>query len=455
MAKPDPDLPNVQGGVTDDEATDGVIDEDFQDSESEDDADTELGSIITNKTITLTIQSQYAARWEPREAFRELVQNWYAKTALLHPRLFQVDKIPFFRRDGIIKAFELDEQQFCVVREERVSGANIEIVYKSFRQVDDGKEWLGYIRFKGRNNEGTIDICNRKATLQPWHLDFGGSSKVGNSNQAGAHGEGLKVALLVMMRGKQNLNVRCRTGGANWNFNFSNKKRLVARLRPMKKETIRKENDLAIRVSEKATSLLPFAVKAKGDVHFVIGEVRNGRNEKGLNTRRRPVRREEFDAWTKAALFLNNAQDGAIISTHHGDLLTQPALRGSIYLKGLLLLDSTAKASASTTNRPLRFGYNFAQGQTNRERQVVTGPNKEAKSIFAIWAAVLRTRPELAKELSDMLNDDDTHYADVYGAEKFKEEETASRLQKYLFGTQFAGKWYYCAEHESKVCHLS
>ncbi len=36
-----------------------------------------LGSIEKSKTINLSIRANYT-KWKPREAFRELVQNWYA-----------------------------------------------------------------------------------------------------------------------------------------------------------------------------------------------------------------------------------------------------------------------------------------------------------------------------------------------------------------------------------------
>ncbi|KAI0128657.1 hypothetical protein BJ170DRAFT_622518 [Xylariales sp. AK1849] len=49
-----------------------------------------LSDIITSKTIHTNIRCTYT-QWTPREAFRELVQNW---------------------RDGIIKSFDLDEQEF-------------------------------------------------------------------------------------------------------------------------------------------------------------------------------------------------------------------------------------------------------------------------------------------------------------------------------------------------------
>ncbi len=118
------------------------------------------------------------------------------------------------------------------------------------RIVDnDTKEWLGYIRYKSMDGQGTIDITNRSATLQPWHLDMGGTSKAGDAHQAGAHGEGLKVALLVLMRSPQNHAVRCCSGGFVWRFNFTTRGRLVARLRRMKPEAILKAQEQAARLS--------------------------------------------------------------------------------------------------------------------------------------------------------------------------------------------------------------
>lgn len=141
-----------------------------------------------------------------------------------------------FRRDGIIKSFNLAGNEFKVERVEQTLGRNTEIVYrvpaanKSDAKNPKDPKWLGYIRFKGRDGEGFIDIANCSATLQPKHLDMGGTSKTGDKEQAGAHGEGLKIALLVLMRRPQNHFVRCRSGGFNWIFNFSTSGRLVVRL---------------------------------------------------------------------------------------------------------------------------------------------------------------------------------------------------------------------------------
>jgi hypothetical protein len=315
--------------------------------------------------------------------------------------------------------------------------------------TNDREGWLGYIRFNGRDGEGTVEIVNRSATIQPWHLDLGGTSKADNDHQAGAHGEGLKIALLVLMRGHQNHSVRCRSGGFNWTFNFTDRGRLVARLHRMSAGSIRKVEDQSRRQID--TTLLPFAAKPKSDVQFVIGEGLKGRDEWGRPVKRSPVKRENFDAWTTAALFLHEPQDGVIISTEDGDLLTTSQLCGNIYLKGLLLNESTPSRSASITNRPLKFGYNFAFGRTNRGRQSVAGANEESKAILAIWSSVLVAVPEMVQELSDMLDTTEPEYADVSGAKKHINLETASILREYLFGEEFAGKWYYSGVEKSKV----
>jgi hypothetical protein len=130
--------------------------------------------------------------------------------------------------------------------------------------------------------------------------------------------------------------------------------------------------------------------------------------------------------------------------------LTNPALCGTIYLKGLLLAESTDSQSASISSQPLKFGYNFASGKTNRERQSVANAREESRAILLIWKRVLATKPEMAQELSAMLSTADPQYADVVGATKFMGIATATCLRDYLFGEQFEGKWYYCHEDESR-----
>lgn len=124
-------------------------------------------------------------------------------------------------------------------------------------------------------------------------------------------------------------------------------------------------------------------------------------------------------------------------------------LRRAIYLKGLLLAETTPGRSASITKLPLMFGYNFAQGSTNRERQSVAGADEEGKAILGVWHRVLEVKPSMVEDLSLMLNDGDTDYADIHRASKRMGYDTADRLRKQL--RLFADGWYYCAEDKSKV----
>ncbi|GAB1315574.1 hypothetical protein MFIFM68171_05784 [Madurella fahalii] len=401
-------------------------DEEEDDDGYDNDPEITLDSVERSRTINLSIRATYT-NWTPRDAFRELVQNW---------------------RDGIIKSFRLAEKDLCILRDAKTLSRSIEIVYKALRfDADDRKECLGFIRFKGHNGEGTIEITNRSASLQPCHLDLGGTSKVGNEHQDGARGVGLKIALIAFMRGSAGHNVRCRSGGFNWKFDFTTSGRLVARLCRMSPRSIHKAEDQARRLSQRRT-LLPFATKPNGDVQFVIGETHLGRNEHGNKVKRRPVKQEHFEAWTKAALFLHHGQDGGIISTRDGDLLTDSRLRGNLYLNGFLLRESTPARSASVTNQPLKFGYNLAFGRTNCERQSLASAEEESRAILAIWNNVLVTRPEMASELSIMLNTNEPRYADVLGAKKLMSFETARLLARYLFGKQFEGTWYHCSEEK-------
>lgn len=345
-----------------------------------------------------------------------------------------------------MKSFNLAEHDFRVVREAKTQGPHTEIVFKVPRPGSQPPEWLGFIRFKGTDSKGIIQVTNRMATIQPWHLDIGASTKKSSTNQAGAHGEGLKVALLVLMRGAQNHSVRFSSGGFTTRFNFTTAGKLVARLRRMSPAAIRKAEARGQRAC--ATSLQPFVPNPRKDVEFTIGEPIPGRNESGEEKERQLVALEEFNHWTTSVLFLQERKEGQIISTNQGDLLLD-AGPGEIYLKGLLLKQSAFWCSASTTSRPLRYSYNFASGTTNRERVSVADGEEESKTILAIWGKALEVRPDLVDNLSAMLNEKGIEYADVAGTKRYADEAMASKLMSHLMSRQ--KKWYYTAEENSKV----
>ncbi|KAI1212995.1 uncharacterized protein F4807DRAFT_457080 [Annulohypoxylon truncatum] len=377
---------------------------------------TTLHSIHERTTINSALRSNYATKWGPVEAFRELVQNW---------------------RDGIIQSFKLSEEDFKVILKEN----DDEIVYtaiapSTYRYLTPLHECLGYIRWTRQQGAGTVDITNRQATIEPWHLTMGGTTKVADKNQVGKHGEGLKIALLVLMREPQNHEVRCHSGGFEWTFNFTSQRRLVANLVRMTPST-----------AGKAQGQAPVEASPNEDVQFLIGTISKGRNEYGYPTERTEVTRDEFKKWTKCALFLQNIPDADIVKTSRGDILMDPRFSGSIYLKGFLLKESTRGGSASVTSKALKHGYNFATGMTDREREFMASSDDESRAIMAIWERALSVRGELVGELHGLLISEQ-EYADVYRAEDFIHESTKGRIKSYI-REKFSTIWYYTAKEQS------
>lgn len=354
------------------------------------------------------------------------------------------------RRDAIVASNDISLADLCIHREEASAGRTTEIVFKAFeRGADrsDVNQCRGFIRFDGRDGAGTVEITNLRASLQPWHLQIGGTSKRGDEDQAGAHGEGLKLAALVFMHSNQNNHLRCQSTGFNWNFNFRNECLAV---------TVHRIDLSRKAAGQPQKSILKIAtpeVVADKDVQFIIGENRGGRNEKGIQVKRGPVQQTTFESWTKVALFLTQLdnEDGGTISTFHGDLLTAENLRGNIYLKGLLLSDGTKFPSASVSGNPLWFGYNFKDGQTNRERESVATAFAESKAMCQILSAAVKTKPEMIGALVDILNTTEPEYADVAAPEKYWSREVGLLIRSYLLKEGFSDRWFYCAKDMNEV----
>lgn len=101
------------------------------------------------------------------------------------------------------------------------SAAHHTILYNVTRPGSDPAESLGHIKYDGTIHQGYVELTNLGSTLEPWHLEMGGTSKRDNDNQVGTHGEGMKLAALSLMRSKNNHSVVCRSGGFSWTFDFS------------------------------------------------------------------------------------------------------------------------------------------------------------------------------------------------------------------------------------------
>lgn len=350
-----------------------------------------------------------------------------------------------YRRDAIIESNAITPKNLYVHRQQVRARRSTEIVYRAFKRgtdYNDVEQCLGFIRYEGYDGAGTVDLVNRRSILQPRDLDIGATSKRDDEDQAGTHGEGLKLAALVLMRRPQNNHLSCRTGGYNWSFNFDNRGSLFVTMTLIK---MNRKKEL-VRTYKIATP----EVLAHRDVHFTIGKRKKGRDDQGIEIKRVPVQQTAFETWTQTALFLPQADnedwDSKLISTYHGDLLTAENLRGSIFLKDLLLEESTQSESASLTGRPLWFGYNFTKGDTSRDRTSVATASEEAKAMCEILSDAMQKKPEMIGTLVDILNNTETEYADVTCAEKHWPRDVCHLIKNYLLRDEFANRWLYCGK---------
>lgn len=262
--------------------------------------------------------------------------------------------------------------------------------------------------------------------------------------EAGAHGEGLKLALVVLMRTPQNHHVECHSAGFEWKFGFSTRSGcLEVRLDRSQHSVTRGHLPGAV----------PYKSDTASDVAFSIGKKTRGVDQAANPTTRVAVTRKEFDDWVTCATFLRDGRHGSdeMVKTKHGDLLLNPLRQGNIYLKGLLLNESKDGHHASITNKELKYGYNFARGGTNRERQSVATASEESSLIMKIWSEALNERPDLVAKLFDILNHQDIEYADVAGAKQHMTYATAKRIQGHLTGEEFADRWYYSEAEKAQV----
>ncbi|KAL6356080.1 hypothetical protein LRP88_09668 [Fusarium phalaenopsidis] len=364
-----------------------------------------LDSIEKKHTINFPLKATYTSLTGP-ESFRELVQNW---------------------RDGITVSYKTE---IDIVEERN----NTEIIFKAYGR-STGSECLGYILFRGDNGRGTVELTNRNSRLEPYHLDLGGITKAVNQDLAGFLGEGLKLALLVQQREEQNHSVRCTAGGFGWCFGYTTQAKLVTHLTRLSEANARRKD------KHPQGTLAPFYPNYKTDVRFVIGEIKKAKNERGETVRRSAVKREEFESWCTTVLAFQKLDKNSVLKTKHGEIIMDPKHRGSLCLKGLLMRRSTRSCSASMTGKPLKYGYNFENGTTNRDRRTLGSAEEEGRAILAIWQAALVERPGLVGELSDILNSSDPQWAEVSMLRVGLLPGTADKLAQHLLSD--TSKWYY------------
>lgn len=304
---------------------------------------------------------------------------------------------------------------------QKISRDSISIVVK-----DSEAEWLatafrpqqtemiGFIKFS--KSKGTLEIANFKAKLNRKALDLGVSSKRTQTNLAGTHGEGFKVASLVMAR--KGYQVRYESAEFYWSFSFGgrDKRHLYCQMTPMKDTELDKKKRMD---SNRIMSGLPRQAIANiwEDVTVKIGKV-YGRNGTFIDF-------STFQSWLKVSLALERPVK--VFKTSYGDLIMDKEFSGRLYLKGLFL-------GGSSHSKALKFAYNLNQGEVNRDRARLSNAAEEAALLAKIWAeAIASGDSSVIKEYTQMLReDDDKQWADTNLAKDGISQCTAIAIWAHL-----------------------
>jgi hypothetical protein len=110
--------------------------------------------------------------------------------------------------DGMVETQNVFRQNILI----RINDGDKEYTATAHRMGSD--ELLGYMRFEKAKD--TLELTNFKAKLPRKALGLGVSSKRNQESMAGTHGEGFKVAAVVMAR--KGYQVRYESAKYYWNF---------------------------------------------------------------------------------------------------------------------------------------------------------------------------------------------------------------------------------------------
>ncbi|KIX97808.1 uncharacterized protein Z520_06586 [Fonsecaea multimorphosa CBS 102226] len=321
---------------------------------SDDEEELRAGRVHTGLT------TGYVSSWRGREAFRELYQNW---------------------KDAIIASFHLDPRSFRPVFKETRTEIHITIHRSAGQGGQASGELLGFIRFNRK--AGSVELTNFQAQLQRNSLGLGKSSKQGQDEFAGCHGEGFKVAAVVLRR--EGHSVRFASAGYYWNFGLSGRYRtnLYCRLTLSKPEKVEKSRRKYALQRAKPNFKRGLTSNIWEDVSVKIGKARGS----SVFTVSEAVSEAEFRSWLTVSIDLNPPSPDDVVQTPAGDLILDSRFAAHIYLKGLQI-DGHAAGYV--------YGYNFARGSIGRDRTHLQKQSEETQILVDIWEhAILSQRTDL------------------------------------------------------------
>ncbi|KAF4630320.1 hypothetical protein G7Y89_g7816 [Cudoniella acicularis] len=358
---------------------------------------------LKKTTQSLGLSRDYVPDWTARDAFREFFQNWM---------------------DGILEANEISREKV------QVNVMNLSDIWVAVAKHPVTKFMLGFIRFT--KSTGSLELTNFKAQLKRKALDLGESSKRDDSDTAGIHGEGFKVGALVMVR--KGYQVRYEASSCYWSFNFGgrDKRHLYCNLSPLTEASLEKWKATPEGGQPEPTDPRQLVSDIRKDVTVRIGNI-----YKTQAMKPKLIGWEDFQDWIKVALVLD--VPSKYLETRFGTLILDESYGGRIYLKGLYL-------GQSATSKALKFGYNLTEGKVNRERQRMSNPFEESRSIAKIWTQVLlfedTDKTKIKRYIKMLRRDDGLFWADIHKANVYMGESVTKLIWENMQWETVLGFFY-------------
>lgn len=239
-------------------------------------------------------------------------------------------------------------------------------------EVEHGAPLMVYYR----KETETLFVVNEGCTLPYEAMLMGHSTKRHREDLIGKIGEGFNLGILALLR--KGLNVKIRSGSEVWIPSIQQSATFKAQVLVFNIDKGRKEmNRVAVEISR-------------------INEV----DWKEIESR---------------FLFLKPPLKDESVTTYSGDLLLGPQHKGKLFAKGIFVADDPK----------LKYGYNFANAQLDRDRKMIEQYNLQYHTQN-IWRSATSTRPDLFDAFTDML---DEQAADMAGVNDWTAKELPEALR--------------------------
>lgn len=288
-----------------------------------------------------------------------------------------------------------------------------------------GDSDLGFIRYEEKS--GRLLLVNHCAQLDPAFLYFGHASPNSVTHLAGCHGEGLKLAAVVMARSGYEMSIS--SGVYKWTFSggsASDAPLLCSRT---------SNSTGAAHVSPETGHL---QVNMRNSVCVSIGaESKQGG---------RPVEMKDFERWLHVTIDIRGLNHPtSIIETEYGHIILDPKYEGRIYVKGVLA------PSSYTDTKHYKLGYNFVQGRVGRDRRRLMKYEEEADFIRRMWESAIQRAEALAVPVYVNLLRNFSNFRDVELADQLLQKPAKDAIWNYLKQQSNVTGFYYCENHGPEV----